>query len=111
MAGAFRRFAVNIRTSEDTTPNARIAYTVGRTPPRSPLMPLDARQAMAPAASPQREEIVRDPDVTSSRAPHFGHTISFEYAAVSGAGISVLQWGQIRTATCYLRVWSLPIIS
>ena len=74
-------------------------------------MPLDSRQTIAPAASPQSEAIIREPDVTSSRTPHFGHTMSFEYAAASGAGISVLQCGQIRTATHHPRDYALTIIS
>jgi len=102
--GALRRFAVNISASGETTPNARNAYNVGRTPPRSLVEPLESRQTMAPAASPARVEIVRELEATSSRVPHFGHSMSFDRAAATGAGISVLQWGHMRTATAHLPV-------
>lgn len=85
-------------------PNARKAYSVGRTSPRSLVDPAESRQAIAPAASPANVEIVRDPGATSSRAPHFGHSMSFVRAADSGAEISVLQCGQMRTATVHLTV-------
>src|SRR5450759_3843661 len=104
MAGAFRRFAVNIRTSGETMPNARNAYSVGRTPPRSPPELIDSRHAMAAAARPQRVEIVRVPGATSRRAPHLGHSTPNEYAATFEAVISVLQCGQMRTATAHLPV-------
>jgi len=89
--------------------NARNAYSVGRTPPRSLVEPMESRHAIAPAARPANVEIVRDPGATSSRVPHFGHTISFERAA-SGAGISVLQCGQVRTATIHLQTRTLTLI-
>src|SRR5579863_5089622 len=97
-------------TSGETMPKARNAYRVGRTPPRSLVEPLESRQAIVPAASPQRVEIVRDPEATSSRVPHFGHTMSLEYAAASDAGISALQCGQIRTATAHLPMRTPTII-
>jgi hypothetical protein len=86
-----RKFAVNIRTSGETTPNARNEYSVGRTSPKSLVEPEESRQAIAPAASPARVEIVREPGATSSFVAHFGHSISFERDAESGAEISVLQ--------------------
>src|ERR1700688_42848 len=98
MAGAFARFAVNIRTSGETIPNARKAYSVGRTPARSPPeLPgwIDSFQAIAPAARPHREDIVRVPVATSSRVSHLGHSTLSERAATSPAGISVLQCGQM----------------
>jgi len=109
MAGAFCRFAVNIRVSAETMPNARNAYSVGKTPPRSPAEPIESHHAMAAAAKPHREEMVRGPVATSRRTPHFGHTTLSECAATSGAGISVLQWGQTRTATGHLRFGRLTI--
>jgi hypothetical protein len=104
MAGAFRRFAVNIRTSGETIPNARNAYSVGKTPPRSPPELIDSRQAMAPAARPQNEEISRAPGETSRRVPHLGHSTPNEYAATIEALISVLQCGQMRTAKGHLSI-------
>jgi len=85
MAGAFRRFAVIIRTTGETIPKARTAYRVGKTPPRSPPELLDSHQAIAPAARPQTDEISRVPGETSSRVPHFGHSTPNEYAATSEA--------------------------
>jgi hypothetical protein len=104
MAGAFRKFAVNIRTSGETIPNARNAYSVGRTPPRSPPKSIDSRHAMAPAARPQRDEISLAPGATSSRVPHLGHSTPNEYATTLEAVISVLQCGQMRTATVHLPI-------
>src|ERR1019366_4201072 len=104
MAGAFRRFAVNIRTSGETIPNARNAYSVGRTPPRSPPESIDRRHAMVAAATPHRDAIVRVPGATSRRVPHLGHSTPNEYATTFEAVISVLQCGQTRTATAHLSV-------
>src|SRR5580700_6847278 len=103
MTGAVRRFAVIIRASAETIPNARNAYSVGRTPLRSPVELLASRQAIAPATKPQTEEIVRAPCATSSRVPHFGHSTLSECAATSGAGILVLQCGQMRAANGLLQ--------
>lgn len=86
------------------TPKARNAYTVGRTAPKSPLAPLERCHTIAAAASPQREEIVREPGATSSRALHCGHSMLLENAAAFAAEISVLQCGQIRTATAHLSI-------
>jgi hypothetical protein len=91
-------------------PNARNAYNVGKTPPRSLVEPVESRHAIAPAARPARVEIVRDPGATSSRVPHFGHSISFERAAASGAEISALQCGHMRTATIHLQTRTPTII-
>src|SRR4029077_12733194 len=81
-----------------------------KTPPRSLVESMESRHAIAPAASPARVEIVRDPGATSSRVPHFGHSMSFERAAASGAEISVLQCGHMRTATPHLQVRTPTII-
>ena len=91
-------------------PNARKAYSVGRVPPKSVVEPAESRQAIAPATSPASVEMLRDPGATSSRVPHFGHTISFERAAASGAEISVLQCGQMRTAKAHLPMRTPTII-
>jgi hypothetical protein len=101
-AGALLRFAVNIRTSADTTPKARNAYKVGRTAPKSPAEPPEKCHARAAAARPHKEEIVLEPGETSSRAWHFGHSMLFEYPAAFAAAILVLQCGQVRTATVHL---------
>src|SRR5713226_4500447 len=103
-AGALLRFAVNIRTSGETTPKARNAYSVGRTAPRSPPALLESCHAIAAAARPQKEEIVREAGAISSRALHFGHSMVFEYAVAFAALIPVLQCGQMRTATAHLTV-------
>src|ERR1700704_2162908 len=95
-----------MRTSGETAPNERNAYSVGRTAPKSPPEPLERRHAIAAAASPHRVEIVRDPGATSSRALHCGHSMLLEYAAAIAAVISALQCGQIRTATIHLPVWT-----
>jgi hypothetical protein len=104
MAGAFRKFAVYISTSTETTPKARNAYSVGKTAPKSPSAPLESRHAIAPATSPQKEEIVRAPGATSSRVPHFGQSTPNENAATMDEFSSVLQCGQMRTATAHLSV-------
>jgi hypothetical protein len=96
-----------MRTSGETTPKARKAYSVGRTAPKSPPESLERRHAIAAAASPHRVEIVRDPGATSSRALHFGHSMLLEYAEAFAAVISALQCGQIRTATPHLTVRTL----
>ena len=44
------------------------------------------------------------------RVPHFGHTMSFERAAASGAEISVLQCGHMRTATIHLPRRTITIV-
>jgi len=54
--------------------------------------------------------MVREPDATSSRVSHFGQTMSLERAAESDAQISVLQCGQIRTATSHLQSQAPTII-
>src|SRR5260370_34747609 len=93
-----------MRTSGETTPNARNAYSVGRTAPKSPPEPLERRHAIAAAASPHRLEIVRDPGATSSRALHCGHSMLLEYAAAAAAAISALPSGQVRAAPGHLSV-------
>src|SRR5882762_6776926 len=85
-------------------PKARNAYSVGRTAPKSPLELLERCHTIAAAARPQREEIVREPGATSSRALHFGHSMPLENAAAVAAEISVLQCGQMRMATAHLSV-------
>jgi hypothetical protein len=57
---------------------------------------------MAAAARPHRVEIVLVPGATSSRVLHWGHSTLSEYAATFAAVISVLQCGQMRTATAHL---------
>lgn len=89
-------------TRGETIPKARKAYTVGRMDPRSPPEPLPRRQAIAAAASPHTEEIVRVHELISSLLPHLGQTMSLESAAASGAGISALQCGHVRTAKPHL---------
>src|SRR5882762_2999093 len=96
-----------MRTSGETMPNARNAYSVGRTAPKSPPEPLERRHAIAAAASPHRVEIVRDAGATSSRALHCGHSMLLEYAAAFAAVISALQCGQMRMATVHLSVQRL----
>ena len=59
---------------------------------------------MAAAARPKRDEIVRAPGPTSRRVSHLGHSKPYEYAATFEAVISVLQCGQMRTATAYLPI-------
>src|SRR3977135_3261574 len=93
-----------MRTSGETTPNARKAHRVGRRAPQHPPDPRERRNAIAAAASPHRVEIVRDPGATSSRALHRGHSMLLEYAAAVAAVISALQCGQMRTATVHLSV-------
>jgi len=91
-------------------PKARNAYSVGNTPPKSVGDPEESRHAIVPAASPQIVDMVREPEATSSRAPHFGHSMSFERATEMGAEISVLQCGQMRTATVHLHKGAPTII-
>src|SRR5260370_8951959 len=90
-----------MRTSGETTPNARNAYSVGRTAPKSPPESLERRHAIAAATSPHRVEIVRDPGATSSRALHCGHSMLLEYAAAVATVISAFQGGQMLTATVH----------
>jgi hypothetical protein len=54
--------------------------------------------------------MVRDPEATSSRASHFGHSMSFERATDIGAEISVWQCGHMRTATAHLHGEASTII-
>lgn len=88
-------------------PKARNAYSVGSTPPRSPLKPPARCHAMAAAASPQNDEIVRAPGATSSRVLQRGHSMLLENAATLAAEISALQCGQMRTATVHPSVRTL----
>ena len=50
---------MNIRTSGDTMPKARNAYSVGRTPLRFPPELFESRHAIAAAARPKNKESVR----------------------------------------------------
>lgn len=95
---------MNISTSGETIPKARNAYSVGKTAPKSPSEPLDKLQAIAAAASPHKEDIVREPAATSSRVLHCGHSMPLECAATFAAVISDLQCGQMRIANSHLAV-------
>jgi hypothetical protein len=94
---------VAITTSDETTPNAMKAYTVGTTAGSRPPPGLVVIQyTIAPAAKPAVEAISLGASATSSLAPHLGHSMLLDFAAAMVAEISVPQCGQTRLATYHL---------